>query len=93
MDSDKYQQIDLGDVQGVSELSLNGRLIGTRWYGAHTYNVKNALKVGENKLAIKLTSITGNYMKSLIDNPVAMEWVRRQNYYPMGMMGPVRMIK
>ena len=93
VDANKYQQIDLGDVQGVSELSLNGKLIGTRWYGAHTYNIKNALKVGENKLSIKLTTITGNYMKSLVDNPVAMEWVSRQNVYPMGMMGPVRLLE
>ena len=92
VDENKYQQIDLGNVQGVSELSLNGKHIGTRWYGAHTYNIKNALKVGENKLSIKLTTITGNYMKSLKDNPVAMEWVGRQDYYPMGMIGPVRMI-
>jgi hypothetical protein len=89
VDSTKYQQIDLGDVQGVSELTLNGTLIGIRWYGAHVYELKNTLKVGENKLSIKLTTITGNYMKSLIDNPVAMRWTQRQNYYPMGIIGPV----
>lgn len=93
LDENNYQYIDLGDVQGISELSLNGRLIGTRWYGAHTYHIKNALKAGENELSIKLTTITGNYMKSLIDNPIAIRWVGSQNYYPMGMMGPVRMIK
>ena len=91
--SNDYQQIDLGDVQGVTELTLNGKLIGTRWYGAHVYNVKNVWKVGENTLSIKLTSITGNYLKSLTDNPVAMDWTKHQNYYPMGIMGPVRMLK
>ncbi len=85
-----YQQIDLGDVQGVSELTLNGKLIGTRWYGAHVYKIKNVLQKGENTLSIKLTTLTGNYMKSLTDNPVAMGWTRQQNYYPMGIMGPVR---
>lgn len=89
VDAKNYQQIDLGDVQGISELTLNGRLIGTRWYGAHVYNIKNSLKEGENKLSIKLTTITGNYMKSLTDNPIAMEWTKRQDYYPMGIMGPV----
>ena len=90
VDANNYQQIDLGDVQGVSELTLNGEHFGTRWYGAHVYNIKNALIEGDNKLSIKLTTITGNYMKSLMDNPVAMGWTRRQNYYPMGIMGPVR---
>lgn len=91
VDANSYQQIDLGDVQGVSELTLNGKLMGTRWYGAHVYTIKDALKVGENKLSIKLTTITGNYMKSLMDNPVAMGWTGRQNYYPMGIMGPVKL--
>ena len=91
VDANNYQQIDLGNVQGVSELTLNGKLIGTRWYGAHVYKVSNALKVGENKLSIKLTTITGNYMKSLVDNSVALGWTRRQNYYPMGILGPVKL--
>ena len=93
IDSNKYQYIDLGDVQGVSELTVNGMLIGTKWYGAHLYDINSVLKKGENKLSIKLTTIVGNYLKSLSDNPVAMGWTRHQNHYPMGMMGPVRMIK
>jgi len=92
VNSNNFQHIDLGDVQGVSELTLNGELMGTRWYGAHIYNIKNALKEGENKLTIKLTTITGNYLKSLTDNVVAQNWTRHQEYYPMGMIGPVRII-
>lgn len=91
IDSNNYQQIDLGDVKGVSELTLNGKLIGLRWYGAHIYNIKDALKEGENKLEIKLTTVTGNYLKSLKDNKVAQNWTGRQNYYPMGIMGPVKL--
>jgi hypothetical protein len=93
IDSNNYQQLDLGDVQGVSELTVNGKLIGTKWYGAHIYNIKDVLKKGKNNMSIKLNTITGNYMKSLKDNPVAMGWTKHQDYYPMGIMGPVRMIK
>jgi hypothetical protein len=93
INSDKYQYIDLGDVQGVSELTVNGILIGTKWYGAHLYDIKNVLKKGENKISIKLSTIVGNYLKSLSDNPVAMRWTRDQNYYPMGIMGPVYLIQ
>lgn len=90
IDSNKYKRIDLGNVQGVSELTLNGKLMGTKWYGAHVYDVSDVIKTGENKLHIKLTTIVGNYLKGLKENPVAMAWTRRQDYYPMGIMGPVR---
>ena len=86
-------QIDLGNVQGISELMLNDRALGTRWYGAHVYNAGDALREGENKLSIKLTTITGNYVKSLMDNPVAQRWTGGQDNYPMGVMGPVRLIQ
>lgn len=88
----KFRFIDLGDVQGVSELTLNGKLIGTKWYGAHIYPVENELKKGENILSVKLTTITGNYLKGLKQNKVAQNWTGRQDYYPMGIMGPVRLV-
>ncbi len=87
-----YQYIDLGDVQGVSELTINGELIGTKWYGAHIYDIKKTLKTGENKISIKVTTIVGNYLKGLKDNVVAQNWTRHQDYYPMGIIGPVRII-
>ena len=92
IDSEDFQYIDLGDVQGVSELTVNGKDLGTRWYGRHTYQLGEALNKGENKIRIKLTTILGNHMKSLEDNPVAMAWTRRQQYFSMGIIGPVRMI-
>ncbi len=90
IDSDEIQSIDLGNVKGVSELTLNGKRIGTRWYGAHRYEIGDALKQGENKLSIKLTTVIGNYMKSLKDNQVAMGWTRRQPHSSMGILGPVK---
>lgn len=93
LDAGTYRYIDLGDVQGVSEMTLNGKVIGARWYGAHIYDISGALRKGKNELMIKVTTIIGNYVKSLNDNPVAQNWTRNQNYYPMGMLGPVRLIK
>jgi len=87
----KYRYINLGDVQGVSELTLNGKYIGTIWYGAHVYDIIDAVKEGENKLSIKLTTVTGNYLKSLKDNPTAQRWTRRQPYHSMGIIGPVKL--
>jgi hypothetical protein len=90
---DKFRYIDLGEVKGISELSINGKLLGTRWYGAHIYDLNEAIKEGENILRIKLTTIIGNYIKSLKNNPVAMEWTGRQEYFPMGLLGPVRIVQ
>lgn len=82
--------IDLGNVQGVSELTLNGKNLGVKWYGAHVYDIKKAAKPGANKLSVRLTTITGNYLKGLINNPVAQRWTRNQPYHSMGILGPVR---
>jgi hypothetical protein len=84
-------QLDLGDVQGISELSLNGVQLGERWYGAHQYEFGDAWKAGENELCIRVTTTCGNYMKGLKDNQVAQRWVGHQKYYPMGLMGPVKL--
>jgi hypothetical protein len=89
VENQNYHYIDLGNVQGVTELTLNGKLLGTKWYGAHLYDLEGAIKEGENEVSIKLTTITGNYMKGLKDNPVAQQWTGRQSYYPMGILGPV----
>ena len=66
--------------------------MGTRWYGAHIYDVGGSLKKGDNKLTITLTTIVGNYLKGLKDNRVAQNWTRHQDYYPMGILGPVRLV-
>ena len=83
--------INLGDVQGVSELTVNGKNIGVRWYGHHIYDISGSLVKGNNNLSIKLTTIAGNYLKSLKDNQTAQRWTSGQPYYPVGMMGPVEL--
>ena len=90
LDSQDIHYIDLGHVRGITELSLNGKDLGTKWYGRHVYDISGAVKTGKNELSIKLTTILGNYMKSLKDNKTAMRWTKYQKYYPMGIMGPVR---
>jgi hypothetical protein len=86
-----HSLLSLGNVQGVSELAINGQKLGVRWYGNHIYDVRGHLKKGENNLSIKITTIAGNYLKSLKDNQTAQRWTSRQPYYPVGMMGPVEL--
>ncbi len=93
VNSEDFHYIDLGNVQGISELSLNGKYLGTRWYGAHVYDIGSVVKIGENKLSVRLTTITGNYLKSLKDNPIAQRWTRNQPDKSMGILGPVKIIQ
>ena len=90
-DKNDYRYIDLGNVQGIAELTLNGKKLGDKWYGDYVYEVEGILKKGENELSIRLTTITGNYLKSLKNNAVAQRWTGGQSCYPMGIIGPVEL--
>jgi hypothetical protein len=83
--------MSLGNVQGVSELTVNGKNIGVRWYGHHIYDISGSLVKGNNSISIKVTTVAGNYLKSLKDNPTAQRWTAGQPFYPAGMMGPVEL--
>ena len=91
-DPGNYSTIDLGEVVGVSELRINGKSLGIRWYGDHSYNLDKSLNAGKNELNIKVTTVLGNYLKSLEDNPVSKRWIRRQKYRSQGLTGPVRLM-
>jgi hypothetical protein len=86
--------LNLGKVAGVSEVTLNGKNLGNRWYGDHIYPVNGVLKQGDNILSIKLTTTLGNYMvTSLKDNKDTIKWIvkKNQNLYPQGILGPVEL--
>jgi hypothetical protein len=81
--------IQLGEVnEAVTELAINGKSAGMRWYGIHCYDVSDLLKEGQNTLEIKLTTTLANYCRSLTDNPTAARWTA--NYktpFPSGLEG------
>jgi len=86
--------LNLGKVIGVTEVTLNGVKLGTRWYGDHLYNVQKALKNGKNVLEIKLTTTLGNYMMtSLKENKDTIKWLinKKQTLYSVGVLGPVQL--
>ncbi len=62
--------------EGVSELVVNGRHAGIRWYGNHCYHIAPYVKQGTNRIEIKLTNTLANYCGSLTDNPAAQAWTR-----------------
>jgi hypothetical protein len=92
-DVSKIEWMNLGKVHGVSELFINGKKVGTMWYGRRIYSVKNFLKNGDNDLQVKITTTMGNYLKSLADNPIAQFWTNQgrtiQPVQSIGLVGPV----
>lgn len=74
---------------GITGLYLNGKEIGTRWYGDRVFDVTGKLKKGENVLTIKVTTLLGNWTKSLKDNPTAQRHANNVDYRPAGLEGPV----
>ena len=91
-DPGQFRFLDLGKVYGGSRVKLNGRDAGCRWYGRHLYPLKDFAVQGWNRLEVRVVTTLGNYCKTLKDNPVAQRWTRRQPFYPMGMLGPVRLL-
>ncbi len=86
--------LNLGVVHGISELLVNGKPVGIRWYGRRLYDVSDYIQTGQNTLEIKVTTTMGNYMKTLKDNESAQYWVNRpgreQQIQSMGLVGPVK---
>jgi len=88
----RFEFIDLGAVHGISSVTLNGRNLGLKWYGRHIYHVQGALRAGRNEWEVRVTTVLGNYCKSLKDNPVAQRWTERQPWNSVGLVGPVRLL-
>ncbi|MDD2381021.1 MAG: glycosyl hydrolase [Mariniphaga sp.] len=75
--------------KGVTEVILNGKHVGMNWYGPATFNISEALKNGENRLEIKLTTVLNNYAMSLKDNPTAERWTKGFEKIPAGLEGEI----
>jgi len=85
----KRTMLDLGKVYDISEVKLNGKSLGTRWYGRHIYDATGTLKKGKNVLEVKVTTTLANYVRSLKDDPNAIP----SKPAPAGLVGPVRLLK
>ncbi len=87
----KNVMLDLGKVYDVSEITLNGKRLGVRWWGNHTYDVSGVIQNGKNKIEIKVTTVLFNYMKSLNNNRTARKWTYTNETVSTGLVGPIRL--
>ena len=91
--------LDLGLVEGVSEVFVNGQSAGVQYYGRRLYDISPYLREGVNDLEIRVTTTLGNYLKTFSkeENPTVWIYVnhpkRDQALQPMGMIGPVTIEK
>jgi hypothetical protein len=90
---DEHFVLDLGHLHSVSQVMINDHLIGTRWYGEHTYDLSGALIPGVNEVTIKVVSTLGDYMKTLTDNKTAQVWTENTPFYPLGLTQPMRLVR
>ncbi len=87
--------LDLGRVHEISEVALNGKPLGVRWWGRHRYSTADALRRGRNTLEVKVTNLAFNYCRSLKHSATCSYWVNRSGRkepLPSGLIGPVRLL-
>jgi hypothetical protein len=58
--SGQHWQLDLGDVQVMAEVSLNGNDLGVLWKPPFKVDITKAIKPGTNKLKVKVTNLWPN---------------------------------
>ena len=91
--------LDLGLVEGISEVLVNGQSAGVQYYGRRIYDIGKHLKEGQNDIEIHVTTTMGNYLKTFGREENQTTWVyvnhprREQPLQPMGMIGPVKLYK
>ena len=89
--------LDLGPVEGVSEVFVNGQSAGVQYFGRRIYDISDYLQDGENNLEIRVTTTMGNYLKTFSREENQTTWVyvnhprREQPLQPMGLLGPVNL--
>lgn len=88
-----FDLLTLEHVEGICEVWVNGKPVGTKWYGDRTFNIKPYLhRIGKNSLEVRITTTLGNSLQSMTDNPAVMKWFtgrKQQPFYPQGILGPV----
>jgi len=85
-ESGKTVCLDFGRLYDVTELEVNGRPAGVKWYGRHLYDITKYVQPGDNYISVKLTTILGNYTKSLKNNKAAQEWSGGEVKAPLGIV-------
>ena len=76
--------LDLGEVQNLAEVRLNGSACGLLWHAPFSVDVTEALRDGENRLEIRVTNLWVNRMIGDESEPDDVVWDEpfRYSYAP-----------
>jgi len=90
-----FTHLDLGDVnEGITELYINGKKVGKRWYGKAIYPLIDVLEEGENEIEIRYTTVLANYCMNL-NVPAVNRWTkgyRKNGKVAIGLEGPIKLL-
>jgi hypothetical protein len=93
--------LDLGDVQNLARVRVNGRDLGVLWKAPFVVDVTPAVKAGENTLEVEVTNTWRNRLVGDSGKPAAerQTWVLGNitmspttPLLPAGLLGPVRLV-
>ena len=95
--------LDLGRVCESARVTLNGKVIGTRFSRPFRIRLGDALRPGENRLELEVTNLMANRIRDMDlrdENPcsdyfffyITRKKPREWKPLPSGLLGPVRLI-
>ncbi len=82
---DGFDVIDLGQVGEVAEVWLNGTYLGARINAPYKFSMKGAIKEGENKLKVEVTSGLGHRRRDWLSSYMQIS--------PTGLLGDIYLCK
>jgi hypothetical protein len=90
--------LNLGDVKNLAEVIVNGKSLGILWKQPFRINVSNAIKVGQNKVEIKVTNLWVNRLigdaQPGVSNKITYTtmpfYQANSTLLPSGLVGPVQ---
>lgn len=93
--------LDLGDVQNLAEVAVNGKSLGIVWKKPFRINVTGALKQGDNSLEVKVTNLWVNRLtgdrqpneKNPVTFTTSKPYTADTPLKPSGLLGPVTITK
>lgn len=101
IDSGSYLELDLGIVQKVARVTLNGRSLGILWKPPFRIAVSDSVLPGKNELVVEVANTWTNrligdaflpeskhYCKTNVHSKLAR---RERQLQPSGLLGPVRL--
>jgi len=94
----KQVWLDLGEVENLAEIAVNGQSLGVVWKKPFVIDLSNAVKVGENELEIKVVNLWVNRLIGDVQPEVEnkLTFTTNSSYQadsPLlksGLLGPVR---